>query len=425
MKGLEGIKVVELTGYVAAPACPRILGEMGATIYKIEPFSGDEYRTNGQGFGMQKTDIDDPAFDLASMNKEFLSVNLKDPEGAAFVEKLLADADVMITSFRDNALKKLSLDYEAVHARHPHLVWAQMRGYGEYGPERDSKGFDTTAYGARGGFFASLPQADNFQPINWPAAIGDWNASMALTAGVLGALVRKDRTGEGDKVTVNLYHCALWAMQIMLASTQFGDKWPKSRYNVTCPTNNSYRTKDDVWFMICYGSYDIFYDHVMRSIGLDDLIGDERYNRSSAINDGRGINTEVVKILENQFATQDWEYWERIFKENDFPYQRLYQAQDILNDEEAYANDILRSVHYDAFGEKVLPTSPIRFESMGDPVLRKSRPIGYDTARIMEAYGYTPDEIGKMDGTSVLCYSGEEMPESVFVPSYGPRSKRD
>ena len=88
MKGLEGIKVVELTGYVAAPACPRILGEMGATIYKIEPFSGDEYRTNGPGFGMQKTDIDDPAFDLASMNKEFLSVNLKDPEGAAFVEKL-------------------------------------------------------------------------------------------------------------------------------------------------------------------------------------------------------------------------------------------------------------------------------------------------------------------------------------------------
>ena len=326
MKGLEGIKVVELTGYVAAPACPRILGEMGATIYKIEPFSGDEYRTNGPGFGMQKTDIDDPAFDLASMNKEFLSVNLKDPEGAAFVEKLLADADVMITSFRDNALKKLGLDYEAVHARHPHLVWAQMRGYGEYGPERDSKGFDTTAYGARGGFFASLPQADNFQPINWPAAIGDWNASMALTAGVLGALVRKDRTGEGDKVTVNLYHCALWAMQIMLASTQFGDKWPKSRYNVTCPTNNSYRTKDDVWFMICYGSYDIFYDHVMRSIGLDDLIGDERYNRSSVINDGRGINTEVVKILEDQFATQDWDYWERIFKENDFPYQRLYQA---------------------------------------------------------------------------------------------------
>lgn len=69
MRGLEGIKVVELTSYVAAPACPRILGEMGATIFKIEPASGDEYRTNGPGFGMEKTDTDDPAFDYASMNR--------------------------------------------------------------------------------------------------------------------------------------------------------------------------------------------------------------------------------------------------------------------------------------------------------------------------------------------------------------------
>ena len=110
MRGLEGIKVVELTGYVAAPACPRILGEMGATVYKIEPASGDEYRTNGPAFGMQKTDIDDPAFDFASLNKNFLSVNLKTEEGMAFLHTLLADADIMLTSFRDKALKKLHLD---------------------------------------------------------------------------------------------------------------------------------------------------------------------------------------------------------------------------------------------------------------------------------------------------------------------------
>mgnify|MGYP000801848394 FL=1 len=76
MKGLEGIKIVELTSYVAAPACPRILGEMGATVYKIEPATGDEYRTNGPGFGMQKTDIDDPAFDYASMNKTLSLIHI-------------------------------------------------------------------------------------------------------------------------------------------------------------------------------------------------------------------------------------------------------------------------------------------------------------------------------------------------------------
>lgn len=424
MKGLEGIKVVELTGYVAAPACLRILGEMGATIYKIEPFSGDEYRTNGPAFGMAKTDIDDPAFDLASMNKEFLSVNLKDPDGMAFVDKLLADADIMVTSFRDKALEKLGLDYESVHARHPHLVWGQMRGYGEHGPEKDSRGYDTTCYAARGGILMSLPQAgDTFQPANWPAGMGDWNASMALTSGLLGALVRKERTGVGDKVTVNLYHCALWAMQIGLATTQFGDQWPKSRYDATCPTNNTYRSKDGIWFIICFGSYDLFFELTMNAIGLTELIGDERYASSAAINNGSGNNTVVIKKMEEQFFTQDWEYWEKIFRENEIPYQRLFTTEDVLQDEEAFANDALRRLNYDEYGEKVLPTSPVRFESMGDPVLRRSRPVGYDTARIMREYGYSDEEVTQLNGEAVKCYDGPAMPESVLQPSFGPRSK--
>lgn len=424
MKGLEGITVVELTGYVAAPAALRILGELGATIYKIEPFTGDEYRTNGPAFGMDKTDFDDPAFDLASLNKEFLAVNLKDPDGMAFVDTLLAHADIMVTSFRDKALKKLGLDYEAVHERHPHLVWGQMRGYGEHGPERDTKGFDTTAYAARGGFLALLPQTgEGYQPINWPAAIGDWNSSVTLTAGLLAALVRKERTGVGDKVTTNLHHNALWAMQIMLASSQFGDAWPKSRYDATCPSNNTYRSKDGVWFIICYGSYDLFFEHLMTSIGLTEILGDERYTTSAAINDGSGGNTEVIKKLEAHFLTQDWDYWEPIFKANEIPYQRLFLPNDILHDEEAFANDSLRALHYDAFGDKVLPTTPVRLESMGDPVLRRARPVGYDTARIMREFGYSDEAISALDGSAVKCYDGPAVPESVLEPSRGPRSR--
>ena len=112
MKGLEGLKVVELTSYVAGPACPRVLAEMGATVYKIEPFEGDDYRNNASGFGMSKTEIDDPAFDLTSTNKTFVSINLKTEAGAEFLDKLLKEADVLVTSFRDGGLKRLGLDYE-------------------------------------------------------------------------------------------------------------------------------------------------------------------------------------------------------------------------------------------------------------------------------------------------------------------------
>ncbi len=423
MKGLEGVKVVELTGYVAAPAALRVLGEMGATIYKIEPFSGDEYRTNAPGFGMERNDIDDPAFELASMNKNWLAVNLKNPAGMEFVHKLLADADIVITSFRDKALKKLGLDWETLHEKYPKLVYGQMRGYGERGPEKNSRGFDATAYSARGGLFMSFPQkGEHFQPANIPAAFGDWNASMCLVSGVLGALVRADRTGIGDKVTVNLYHVACWAMQIGIASTQQGSTFPRSRESASCPTNNSYRSKDGVWFLICFGSYDLYYDHVMRCMSLDEMIGNPKYNNLAKVTE-EGLNKEVCSILAQRFEEEDFEYWAKVFAENEVPYQRLNTLEDVLEDEEAYANDILRKIPYDSFGDQALVTSPVRMSSVGDPILKRSRPVGYETARVMAEYGYAPEEIKALNQEgAVLCYDGPELPESVFKLSYGPDS---
>lgn len=423
MKGIEGVKVVELTGYVAAPAALRVLGEMGATVYKIEPFSGDEYRTNGPGFGMERNDIDDPAFELASANKNWLAVNLKDEQGKAFVMKLIEDADILVTSFRDKALKKLGLDYETLHEKFPRLVYGQMRGYGERGPEKDSRGFDATAYSARGGLFMTFPQKDeHFQPANIPAAFGDWNTSMVMVAGLLGALVRADRTGQGDKVTVNLYHCACWAMQIGIAGAQFGATYPRSRKVAACPTNNTYCSKDGVWFLICFGSYDIYYDLVMSSIGLDDMVGNSEYNNLEKITQ-EGRAGDVVAILENRFKEEDYSYWEKIFRENEIPYQRLNTFEDVLVDEEAYANDILRKIPYDSFGEQALVTSPLRMQSMGDPVLKRSRPVGYETRDVMLQYGYTNEQVDELVASgAVKCYDGPELPESVFRLSYGPDS---
>ena len=419
MKGIEGIKVVELAGYVAGPACPRILAEMGATVYKIEPFTGDEYRTNAPGFQMDKTDLDDPAFDLASMNKEWVSVNLKTPEGKAFVYKLVENSDVLITNYRNTALKKLGFDWDTIHEKFPHIVWAQMRGYGEYGPMANAKGFDATSYSARGGLFASIPQKDeHYAPGNVPPAFGDWNASIALTAGILGALVRRNACGEGDKVTVNLYHMACWGFQTGLAGVQFRDEWPKSRKHIACPTNNSYRTSDGVWFIMCYGSYNIFYNHVMRFIGREDLVDDSRYFPQE--NMDYDTSAEIIQILEDAFAKKSWDEWQPIFKENDVPIERINTLKDVLADEEVYSSDIMRPLPYDAFGTKCLTTSPIRLGSIGDPVLYRSRPIGYDTKRIMEEYGYSGDEIDALaESGAVKCYDGPALPDSVTAPSYG------
>lgn len=408
MKGLEGIKVVELTGYVAAPCCPRILGEMGAEIIKIEPLSGDEQRTQGPGFGMTRTEREDPAFDMSSMNKNWVSINLKSPKGMVFLHQIIKDADILITSFRDKALIKLGLDYETLHARYPGLVYGHMRGYGDRGPNKDAKGFDATAYSARGGLFTSLPQKGD-EPVNIPVAMGDFNASTVLTAGVLGALVRKCHSGLGDKVMVNLYHCALWAMQIPVVSRQSGAEYPRSRKEVPCPFNNTYKAGDGVWFLICNGNYNKYYEEMMTAFGLGHMVGNKDYDTlEKLVQDG--TSPYIISLLEDAFEQKDFSEWETIFRQHEIPYEKCFLIDDILVDEEAYANDSLRRVHYEDFGDRAIPTSPLRMQSLGDPELRKSKPIGYHTQTYMLRYGYTQEDVQKMDAEgTVKCYHGDPV----------------
>lgn len=141
-KGLEGLIVVELGDYVAMPACTRALGEMGATVYKIETIKGNLHRGDGVGFGMPELGVDNPAFDMSNANKKFLSVDMKSEGGKEFIEKLLERADIFVTSLRNPSLKRLGYDYETLHERYPKLVYGQMRGYGDRGPIGDRSDAD-------------------------------------------------------------------------------------------------------------------------------------------------------------------------------------------------------------------------------------------------------------------------------------------
>ncbi|MCR6546386.1 CaiB/BaiF CoA transferase family protein [Dehalobacterium formicoaceticum] len=408
MKGLEGIKVVELASFIAAPASPRLLSELGAEIIKIEPFTGDEQRTQGPGYGMLRDDIEDPAFDMGGLKKNWLSINLKNPKGLEFTYKLIESADIVVTNFRDKALVKLGLDYETIHKKFPHVVYAQMRGYGERGPERDSRGYDATAYSARGGILMSFPQLGE-SPVNVPAAFGDWNASAFLTAGILAALVKKQMTGEGDRVVVNLYHVACWGMQHAIVSRQSGALYPRSRKFVPTPSNNCYQSKDGVWFLLCHAAYNKFYDEMAKVFEIEELIGNVDYNTLEKLTANK-TNVYVIELFEKAFAKKTFAEWEEIFKQYDIPFQKAFTVDDILNDEEAYANDILRRVKYDSYGDRVIPTSPIRMSSVGDPELWTSKPIGYDTREYLQKYGYSEEEINHLIANgAVKAYNGENL----------------
>ena len=389
MKPLEGVKVVDLTTFLAAPTCARVLGEWGADVIKVESGKGDPGRTQGAVFGMPYTDDENLGFDMSNMNKRFVTLNLKNPKGMEVMEKLLADADVFITNIRSKSLRKLGLDYETLSKKYPRVIWTQCLGYGENGPEKDTAGFDMTCYMARGGVFGTTVDKGS-APMIPTNGYGDFQVSLCLASGICAALFNRNRTGKGDKVTVSLHHAAVFMLSTGMVSAQYGNQYPKSRFEVICPTNNVYRTKDDKLLTLCAPEYDRDYNKIMKLIGREDLVNHPDYSNCDHMNE-LGKNREVVEIMDKAIGQFELKEMIRIFKENDVPCEACYEPIDIYTDEQVWANDVLTKLDCPS-GKRNIPTNPVKFGSF-EPDFKVTRAQGTDTKDVMRELGYTEDEI--------------------------------
>lgn len=389
MKPLEGIKVVDLTTFLAAPTAARVLGEWGAQVIKVESPSGDPGRTQGAVFGMPYEDDENLGFDMSNMNKRFVTLNLKDEKGLEVMHKLLADADVFITNVRTKSLIKLGLDYDALKSRYPKLVFAQCLGYGENGPEKDTAGFDVTCYMARGGVFGTTVNKGD-APMIPTNGFGDFQVAMCLAGGVSAALYNRNRTGEGDKITVSLHHAAVFMLSTGVVSAQYGNEYPKSRRAVICPTNNVFRTKDEKWVALCAPQYDRDYNKIMTLVGRADLVDNPDYSNCDHLNE-LGKNSEVVDILDEAIAKFTRAEILKIFKENDLPCEACYEPNDMYEDEQVWANGIMTKLDCPS-GKRNIATSPVKFQSY-TPEYNVSSAQGTHTAEVMKELGYSEAEI--------------------------------
>lgn len=403
MKPLEGIKVIELAEYVAVPGAPRLLADWGATVYKIERPQGDPSRHLGPSFKMidfSKKDYNHCVDMMVGGNREYVCLDLKRPEGMEVLHRMLKDTDVFATSWRKKALLKLGLDYDTLKVKYPGLIYAQVNGYGDEGPEKDNPGYDALCYAARGGWFRSLPQEGD-APINWPNALGDLPVSQALAAGICGALVKKLKTGQGDRVSVSLYHAALYNLTVGIVTSTYNNRYPSSRKNPPSPLNNSYPCQDGGWIYVCMPVYNMEFKRAMELIGRQDLINSpiySDYNRVLA----EGRITEVVDIIEAEFMKKDADEWARVFKEKDIPAGKCFTIDDILVDPQAWENNFLRKIEYGEGNEQIVTDTPVRFASMGLPPLRKCGPVGCDTEKVLSQFGYSKEQLEQMKADGII-----------------------
>ena len=391
MNPLSGITVVDMTAFLAAPTVARVLGEWGANIIKVEAPKGDPGRTQGAVFGTPYTDDENLGFDMSNANKRFITIDLRKDTGREAMDRLLASADVFLTSTRVKSLTKLGYDFDTLHERFPRLVMAQVLGFGARGPLKDAAGFDMTACMSRGGVLGTTVNRGS-RPMIPPNGYGDFQVSFVLASGILAALLAREKTGQGDYVTTSLFHSGVFMLNTAMISAQYGNEYPKDRREVINPFNNTYTAGDGLIMTLCAPEYDRDFDKVMRLIGRDDMVGDERLNICDTINENK-LNGEVVDILDEAFATKPRAHWLSLFLENDVPIEACQLPTDIYEDEQAWANDVLRRVKCASGETRFLPTNPVRFASQGDPEIRLSRPQGSDTVEILTSLGYSPADI--------------------------------
>ena len=391
MKPLEGIKVVDLTTYMATPATGRVLGEWGADVIKVEASKGDPCRvTQAAVFNMPMSDEENLAFDMVNLNKRFIALNLKSETGKEIMYKLLEQADIFITNTRNKSLQKLGLDWETLHEKFPRLIMGHGLGYGKYGAEKDDPGFDVTCYMARGGVFGTTVNRGD-SPMIPTNGYGDMQASMFLAAGLCAAVIGREKTGVGEYVTCALQHAAVYTLIVGMISAQYGNPYPKSRLEVICPFNNVYMTGDGKYIAMCDPEYDRDYNKIMGLIGRDDLIDDPKYVNCVKMNEAN-LNAEVVGIMDEALAKMTSEEALKLFKDAGIPIEPCQTPLDVYEDQNVWDNDYLVKIKYPE-AERNIPTAPIQFDSVPVPEFIPTGKLGSSTVEVMRELGYSDDQI--------------------------------
>lgn len=398
-KPLEGIKVVDLTIYVAGPGAGRMLADWGANVIKVESFRGDPMRDFGITMNCPSIPEENPCWEISNANKESIALDLKTDKGQKIMDELLTQADVFITSNRTDALKRLGLDYDTVSQKHPHLVWGQVNGWGDLGPIASAPGFDSVAFWARGGCMIDGTEK-NTPPMVTPLAFGDNTTACSLAAGVCAALVDKMRTGKGSKVQVSLYAQAIWCGGMMVQSTQYSvDKYPKSRKEDVSPLVNSYCGNDGEWFFITILEYERYWRSLCEKVlQRPELVEDPRFITADVAKNHRA---EQIAILDDIFSKRPCAEWLELMSKADIAHNKIQHFADVHTDPQAIENYYVYELqHRNGHSTKVVG-SPVLFGEPQRSEHRLAPLLGENTIEILQRLGYSEEEIQQLIASGV------------------------
>ena len=399
---LEGLKVIEMATYVAAPAAGAMLRDWGADVIKVEPLNGCPMRRFFEGMKANVPIEGNPIFTLDNRGKKGISINTSNEKGADIVRELIKDADIFLTNVRPKSLENAKLNHEVLHKINPKLIYCSLTGYGLEGEERNRPGFDVAAYWSRSGM-AHLTQRKGEEPLPIRTASGDHITAISTVSGILAAVYERSQTGKGKVVETSLLRTGIYSVSSDMAlQLKFG-RVPstKKRDEQINPIFNFFKTKDDRWICLsprAGGDYDL--PKVVRAIGKEEWIENDKFNTNQA---RRENAKEFIEEMDKAFSQHTMAEWGEKLDAQDLIWSPVQNLSEVSKDKQAIASGAFSEVEDQDCNENYSTvSSPVKFHNSDDGPKGPAPKLGQDNFEVLKGLGINEEEINNLIDSGIV-----------------------
>ena len=387
---LNGIKVVDLTRYLAGPFCTQILGDYGAEIFKIEAVD------NPRGEMGESKGRDNYFFLSANRSKKSLRVAIKRPEGREILMRLIDGADVVVDNFRPTVMKALGLDYESLSARNPRIITCSISGFGSSGPLRDFPGFDQIAQGMSG--LMSVTGTAESGPMRVGIAICDLLGGIFAANGILLALEARHRTGRGQRVETSILESIVsiltWSAGIYFETGK--TPGPAGNNHPLSSPHGVFKASDRPFNIAC--GNEAMWNKFVVVIGRPELGNDDRFKGTGRrVKNRAALSEEINRAL----ALHPAEYWIDLLNREGIPAGPILTIEEMFKHPQTAARDMLLKMPHPQLGEYLTTGLAAKLQATPGKVTRPPL-VGEHTDEVLTAHGYSVEDLKRLRDSGVI-----------------------
>ena len=387
---LQGVRVIEMSSYVTGPFAGAMLSDLGADVIKVEePGKGDPFR----GWGDR---LYSATFCSLNRNKRSITLDIRQDEGRDILLRFLAAADVFIENFRPGTLAKRGLGYETVRELNPKIVYCSISGFGHTGPYRDRPGYDTVGQ-AMSGLLSLL--TDPGDPKGMGLSFSDHLTGFYACYGILGALVNRLITGQGQKVETSLLRASLSFLAESASRYFETGEVPRRAHRTHTAGVFAFEDQDGLPFVIHLSSPEKFWRGFLDVLGKPEWVEDPRFQDRK----GRTANHDALSSLSQEiFRRGRRSDWLRRLEEKDVPCAPLNTLEEVFQDPQVREYGFPIEVEHPKMGKMRMLGSAIEL-SRTPPKIKSAPPIlGEHTEEILREFGHDENTIGRLKSAGII-----------------------